>query len=224
MVREAVKAGVAPEDAVMMATLNPASWHGLSELGALAPGYQADVLVLPDAELRAGLVLKAGREVGEIEKPEVPDWVRNTVRIGAMSTNEFAIPWQGDGEARVIGLVPDQIVTELLVDTPKVEGGKVLADTDRDLLKIAVVERHLGTGRVGLGLVRGFGCSGAIASTVAHDAHNLVVVGVKDDDMLRAVRRLTDTGRSGGGRRRDRPRRAPGCRSPACCRMRVWKR
>jgi adenine deaminase len=125
----------------------------------------------------------------------VPDWVRNTVRIGAMSTNEFAIPWEGDGQARVIGLVPDQIVTESLVDTPRVEGGKVLADPDRDLLKIAVIERHLGTGRVGLGLVRGFGLrSGAIASTVAHDAHNLVVVGVKDDDMLRAVRRLTDTG------------------------------
>jgi adenine deaminase len=196
MVREAVKAGVAPEDAVMMATLNPASWHGLSELGALAPGYQADVLVLPDLEsFVPEIVLKAGREVGEIEKPAVPDWVRNTVRIGAMSTNEFAIPWEGDGQARVIGLVPDQIVTESLVDTPRVEGGKVLADPDRDLLKIAVIERHLGTGRVGLGLVRGFGLrSGAIASTVAHDAHNLVVVGVKDDDMLRAVRRLTDTG------------------------------
>jgi adenine deaminase len=196
MVREAVKAGVAPEDAVMMATLNPASWHGLSELGALAPGYQADVLVLPDLEsFVPEIVLKAGSEVGEIEKPAVPDWVRNTVRIGAMSTNEFAIPWEGDGQARVIGLVPDQIVTESLVDTPRVEGGKVLADPDRDLLKIAVIERHLGTGRVGLGLVRGFGLrSGAIASTVAHDAHNLVVVGVKDDDMLRAVRRLTDTG------------------------------
>jgi adenine deaminase len=196
MVREAVKAGVAPEDAVMMATLNPASWHGLSELGALAPGYQADVLVLPDLEsFVPEIVLKAGREVGEIEKPAVPDWVRNTVRIGAMSTNEFAIPWESDGQARVIGLVPDQIVTESLVDTPRVEGGKVLADPDRDLLKIAVIERHLGTGRVGLGLVRGFGLrSGAIASTVAHDAHNLVVVGVKDDDMLRAVRRLTDTG------------------------------
>jgi adenine deaminase len=196
MVREAVRAGVAPEDAVMMATLNPASWHGLSELGALAPGYQADVLILSDLEsFVPELVLKAGREVGEIKKPAVPDWVRNTVRIGAMSTNEFAIPWEGDGQARVIGLVPDQIVTESLVDTPRVEGGKVLADPDRDLLKIAVIERHLGTGRVGLGLVRGFGLrSGAIASTVAHDAHNLVVVGVKDDDMLRAVRRLTDTG------------------------------
>ena len=196
MVREAVKAGVAPEDAVMMATLNPATWHGLTELGALAPGYQADVLVLPDLEsFEPELVLKAGREVGEIEKPEVPDWVKNTVRVRALSTTELAIPWEGDGEARVIGLIPDQIVTDSLVETPKVEGGKVVADPDRDLLKIAVIERHLGTGRVGLGLVRGFGLrSGAIASTVAHDAHNLVVVGVKDDDMLRAVRRLADTG------------------------------
>jgi adenine deaminase len=196
MVREAVKAGVAPEDAVMMATLNPASWHGLHELGALAPSYQADILVLPDLEsFVPELVLKAGREVGQIEKPEVPDWVRNTVRVGALSTNEFSIPWEGDGQARVIGLVPDQIVTESLVETPRVEGGKVLADPDRDLLKIAVIERHLGTGRVGLGLVRGFGLrSGAIASTVAHDAHNLVVVGVKDDDMLRAVRRLAEAG------------------------------
>jgi adenine deaminase len=117
------------------------------------------------------------------------------VRVGALSTNEFSIPWEGDGQARVIGLVPDQIVTESLVETPRVEGGKVLADPDRDLLKIAVIERHLGTGRVGLGLVRGFGLrSGAIASTVAHDAHNLVVVGVKDDDMLRAVRRLAEAG------------------------------
>ncbi|HEV3480624.1 MAG TPA: amidohydrolase family protein, partial [Gaiellaceae bacterium] len=166
MVREAVEAGVAPEDAVMMATLNPATWHGLRELGALAPGYQADVLVLPDLEsFVPETVLKAGREVGEIEKPEVPDWVKNTVRIGALSTRQFSIPWDGDAQARVIGLVPDQIVTESLLDTPKVEAGRVVADPDRDLLKIAVIERHLGTGRVGLGLVRGFGLrSGAIAS------------------------------------------------------------
>jgi adenine deaminase len=196
MVREAVAAGVAPEDALVMASLNPALWHGLRDFGALAPGYQADVLVLPDLKSFAPeKVLKAGREVGEIAKPEVPDWVRHTVRVRPLSTNDFAIPWEGDGQARVIGLVPDQIVTESLLDDPRVEDGRALADADRDLLKIAVVERHLGTGRVGLGFVRGFGLkSGAIASTVAHDAHNLVVVGVKDDDMLRAVRRLSDTG------------------------------
>jgi adenine deaminase len=196
MVRAAVAAGVSPEDALVMASFNPAQWHGLRDLGALAPGYQADVLVLPDLErFVPELVLKAGRPVGEVPRVEVPEWVRHTVRIRPLATNDFAVPWEGDGGARVIGIVPDQIVTESLVDELRVEGGKALADPERDLLKIAVVERHLGTGRIGLGFVRGFGLrSGALASTVAHDAHNVVVVGVKDDDMLRAVRRLSDTG------------------------------
>ena len=196
MVRAAVAAGVSPEDALVMASFNPAQWHGLRDLGALAPGYQADVLVLPDLErFVPELVLKAGRPVGEIPRLEVPEWVRHTVRIRPLSTNDFVVPWEGDGRARVIGIVPDQIVTDSLVDEPRVDGAKAVSDPERDLLKIAVVERHLGTGRVGLGFVRGFGLrSGALASTVAHDAHNVVVVGVKDDDMLRAVRRLTDTG------------------------------
>jgi adenine deaminase len=196
MVRDAVAAGIAPEDALVMASLNAATWHGLRDLGALAPGYQADVLVLPDLEsFVPETVLKAGREIGEIVRPEVPEWVKHTVRVRPLSTNDFAIPWEGDGQARVIGIVPDQIVTESLLEEPLVVDGKAHADPDRDLLKIAVVERHLGTGRVGLGLVRGFELkSGAIASTVAHDAHNAVVVGVKDDDMLRAVRRLSETG------------------------------
>jgi adenine deaminase len=196
MARAAVAAGVAPEDALVMASLNPATWHGLRDLGALAPGYQADVLVLPNLETFVpDVVLKAGQEVGEITKPEVPEWVKHTVRVRPLSTNDFAIPWAGDGRARVIGIVPDQIVTESLVEQPLVENGRAVADPTRDLLKIAVVERHLGTGRVGLGFVRGFGLrSGALASTVAHDAHNIVVVGAKDDDMLRAVRRLTETG------------------------------
>jgi adenine deaminase len=196
MVRDAVAAGVRPEDALVMASFNSALWHGLRDLGALAPGYQADVLILPDLESFAPeTVLKAGREVGEITKPEVPDWVKNSVRIRPLSTNDFTIPWTGDGQARVIGIVPDQIVTDSLLEEPRVDGRSALADPERDLLKIAVIERHLGTGRIGLGFVRGFGLkSGALASTVAHDAHNVVVVGVKDDDMLRAVRRLSETG------------------------------
>jgi adenine deaminase len=196
MVRDAVAAGIAPEDALVMASLNAATWHGLRDLGALAPGYQADVLVLPDLEsFVPETVLKAGREIEEIARPEVPEWLKHTVRVRPLSTNDFAIPWEGDGPARVIGIVPDQIVTDSLADEPSVVDGRVQSDPDRDLLKIAVVERHLGTGRVGLGLVRGFRLkSGAIASTVAHDAHNAVVVGVKDDDILRAVRRLSETG------------------------------
>jgi adenine deaminase len=95
----------------------------------------------------------------------------------------------------VIGVIPGQIVTEVLTETPTVAAGAVVADPERDLAKIAVVERHLGTGRIGLGLVRGLGLrNGAIASTVAHDAHNIVCVGMDDGDMARAVQRLAELG------------------------------
>jgi adenine deaminase len=124
----------------------------------------------------------------------VPDWVRHTIRIGAFGPEMFRIPWSG-GDARVIGIVPGQIVTDSLVDEPLHRAGEALADVSRDLAKIAVVERHLGTGRVGLGFVRGFGLRrGAIASTVAHDAHNVVVVGMNDASMAAAVRRLANRG------------------------------
>jgi adenine deaminase len=195
MVRDAVAYGIPPEDALVCATLNPALWHGLSHLGAVAPGYQADLLLLPDLErFVPDLVLKSGRPVDEIAPAEVPDWVRHTVRIGALGPEVFRIPWSG-GKARVIGLVPGQIVTESLVEEPTVRGGEAVADPARDLAKIAVIERHLGTGRTGLGLVRGFGLQrGAIASTVAHDAHNVVVVGMSDSAMAVAVRRLANIG------------------------------
>ncbi|HET6623721.1 MAG TPA: adenine deaminase C-terminal domain-containing protein, partial [Gaiellaceae bacterium] len=99
------------------------------------------------------------------------------------------------GDARVIGLVPDQIVTESLVESPTVADGLLVADPARDLVKIAVVERHLGTGRIGRGLVHGSGLTrGALASTVAHDAHNIVVIGVSDEDMAVAVSRLAEIG------------------------------
>ena len=195
MVRTAVAEGVSPEDAVTMASLNPAVWHGLKDIGAIAPGYQADLLVLPDLETFVPeLVLKRGKPVEEIPRPEVPEWVKHTVRIRAVASNHFAIPWDG-GRARVIGIVPDQIVTEALAEEPAVLDGLAVADPERDLAKIAVIERHLGTGRIGLGFVRGFGLkSGALASTVAHDAHNVIVVGMNDHDMARAVGRLSETG------------------------------
>jgi adenine deaminase len=195
IVRGAVAGGVPAEDALVCASLNPALWHGLSHLGAVAPGYQADLLLLPDLErFVPDLVLKAGRPVAEFPRAAVPDWVRQTVRVGALGPEVFRIPWRG-GRARVIGLVPGQIVTDALVEEPTTRGGEAVADPERDLAKIAVVERHLGTGRIGLGLVRGFGLQrGALASTVAHDAHNLVVVGTSDDAMAFAVRRLANVG------------------------------
>jgi adenine deaminase len=195
VVRSAVELGISPEDALMMATLNPALWHGLREFGAIAPGYVADLLLLPDLEsFEPDVVLKRGAPVEDYPSPAVPEWVRNTVRVAPTASNDFAIPWEG-GAARVIGLIEGQIVTDDLREEPKVEDGFAAADPERDVLKIAVVERHLGTGRIGVGFVKGFGLQrGAIATSLAHDAHNIVVVGVDDGDMARAVGRLSETG------------------------------
>ena len=186
MVREAVAAGTAPEDAIVLATINPATWHRLWHLGAVAPGYQADLLVLADLErFEPELTLKRGRAVGEIPRTEVPEWVKHSVRNKPVTAEDFRIP-SSTGKVRVIGLVPDQVVTELLEEEP-----------GEELAKIAVVERHLGTGRVGRGFVRGSGLRrGALASTVSHDAHNIIVIGMNEDDMAQAVTRL---GELGGG-------------------------
>jgi adenine deaminase len=195
MVRDAVAEGVAPEDALLMASHHPALWHRLSHLGAIAPGYQADVLVLPDLEhFVPEIVLKRGRTIAEIPTAPVPEWVRQSVRIRPVSAESFAIPARGDS-IRTIGLVPDQVVTESVACDAAVVEGRAVADPDRDLAKIAVVERHLGTGRIGLGFVTRSGLQrGALASTVAHDAHNLVVVGMSDADMAFAVTHLAELG------------------------------
>jgi adenine deaminase len=179
----------------VLASHHPALWHGLDSLGAIAPGYQADLLLLPDLErFLPEIVLKRGRAVGEIAPTPVPEWVTQSVRVRPVAAESFRVAWEG-GRARVIGLVPGQIVTESLVDELRAEDGNALADPGRDVAKIAVIERHLGTGRIGLGFVRGFGLErGAFASTFSHDAHNLVVVGMDDGDMARAVERLVELG------------------------------
>jgi len=124
----------------------------------------------------------------------VPEWVRQTVRLKPVTAADFAIPWEG-GSARAIGLITDQVVTESLEVDPLVVDGHVISDPERDLVKLAVAERHLGTGRIGMGLVSGSGLQrGALASTVAHDAHNLVVVGADDEDMAAAANRLAEVG------------------------------
>jgi adenine deaminase len=195
MVRRAVAAGIPVEDAVAAATLSPAACHGLRHLGAVAPGYQADLLVLDDlARFEPSLVVKRGAPVLDTPRSEVPDWVQQSVRIGSVGRDAFRVASDG-GDIRVIGLVPEQIVTESLVLPPTIERGHAVADPSRDLAKIAVVERHHATGRVGLGFVHRSGLRhGAIASTVAHDAHNVVVIGSADDEMHAAVARLVEIG------------------------------
>ncbi len=197
MVRDAVAFGVTPEDALLMASYHPAQWHGLDHLGAVAPGYQADLLLLPDlVSFAPELVLKRGRPIEDVPSVPVPEWVRQTVRVKPVSASDFAIPSEG-ATIRAIGLIEDQVVTESLEREPVVVDGHAVADGEAGLAKIAVVERHLATGRVGLGFVSGSGLQrGALASSVAHDAHNLVVVGMSDDDMAFAVGHLA---RIGGG-------------------------
>jgi len=191
IVRDAVSLGVPPEDALVMASHHPALWHRLDTLGAIAPGYQADLLVLPDLErFVPTIVLKRGRAVEQITPTPVPEWVTQSVRIRPVAPDDFAVEWEG-GPARVIGLVPGQIVTEPLVE--ELADGR--ADRDRDLAKIAVIERHLGTGRIGRGFVKGFGLQrGAFGSTFSHDAHNIVVVGTSDGEMALVVDRLVEIG------------------------------
>jgi adenine deaminase len=194
MLRKAVAGGVAAEDALVMATLNAAEYHRLWRLGALAPGYQADVVVLEDlVDFRVRQVLKRGAEP-VYPRVAVPDWVLSTVHPAPVSRSSFRVP-AASGPIRVIGVVPMQLLTTAELREPLVRDGETVADPGRDLVKIAVIERHHASGRIGLGFATNVGLRrGAYASTVAHDAHNLVVMGVDDEDMAVCVRRLVDLG------------------------------
>ena len=210
-----------------MATLHPARATGCATAArsrrACAP---TSCCSTTSRSFRAARVCKDGRLVAadgarrcRSRAPPVPDWVRSTMRTAPVGRRRLRDPG-----ARVRARARDRDRPGP-ADHARARGGahrrdgRVVADPARDLAKIAVVERHHATGRIGLGLVRGFGLrAGAFASTVAHDAHNIVVVGVADDDMAR-VRRAParDRRRHRRGARRRRPRRARRCRSPGCC-------
>ena len=194
MVRVAVADGVSPEDAIVMATINPASYHRLWHLGAIAPGYQADILVLDDlVSFRPRQVLKRGAPPRFV-KLEVPDWVRQTMFLAPVDERTFRIP-AGPRRIRAIGVIPAQLLTTTEIVEPCVRDGHLAADASRDLVKIAVLERHHASGRAGLGFATHVGLKrGAFASTVAHDAHNVVVLGVNDEDMAACAARLATIG------------------------------
>ena len=205
MIKTAIKHGLDPILALQIASLNAAVYFGLRDLGAIAPGYRADIAVMDDLEsLNIVKVIKDGKLVAEdgyltarLEATPVPKGT--TMRIGLLDVGSFRIRSERIGSepspARVIGIIPDQIITKSLAIQPKTANGLVVADPDKDVLKMAVVERHRATGNVGLGLVKGFGLqSGAIATSVAHDSHNIVVVGVSDEEMLDAVLKVKEMG------------------------------
>ncbi|MDH3403045.1 MAG: adenine deaminase [Acidobacteriota bacterium] len=200
MVRVAIAEGVDPLAAIRMATHNTAQYLRLWDRGAVAPGKRADLVVFADLKApRPHLVVRGGRVVArdgalvpgasQARSASLPDSMH--VDWGAV---DFAIAAAGS-RARVIGAIPDQLVTEHLVAEPPVADGWALADPSRDLLKMAVIERHRASGAVGLGFIRGFGLRhGAIASSVAHDHHNLVVIGADDVSMHAAARHAAAMG------------------------------
>ena len=194
MVRVAVEEGISPEDALVMATINPATCHRLWHLGAIAPGYQADILVLDDLEsFRPRQVLKRGA-APRFGTLSVPEWVRQTVSIAPVDRDSFRVP-AGPRRIRVMRVIPAQLITGVESVEPATRDGSIVADPARDLVKIAVVERHHATGRVGVGFATDVGLKrGAFGSTVAHDAHNIVVLGVSDEDMAACATRLAEIG------------------------------
>jgi len=199
VIRQAVARGLDPIQAIKMASFHPAQYFGFSDRGAIAPGFLADLVVVPDLrEFRPRQVYVGGELVSNdgqalFAAPALPtgwgDVVDRTVRLRDFSADRLRLPGYS-GTARVIGLIPDQIVTDDRPMEVTASDGMLQADPARDLLKIAVVERY-GRGRVGVGLLHGLGLrEGAMASSVAHDAHNIVVVGATDEDMAVAVRAI----------------------------------
>ncbi|HMM28462.1 MAG TPA: adenine deaminase [Aggregatilineaceae bacterium] len=203
MIRVAIaEGGIDPVTAIRMGTLNPAEYFRLHDLGAIAPGRRADLFVFSDlAAPRAETVFRGGQIVAQggklLASLPTPDAHQLPPCVNIDWQNvDFRIPARGR-RLRVIGSIPNQLVTEHRVLDARLEDGCAVADPARDLLKMAVIERHLASGSLGKGFIQGIGLKrGAIAGTVAHDHHNLVVIGADDASMMTAVRAVE---RMGGG-------------------------
>jgi len=197
VVRKAIALGLDPLRAVQLATINAAACFQLPGLGAIAPGYRAHLLVCDDLRsLRPRQVYIDGRLVAEdgkalfVASSEVDPRLTHSFNVGVLSRESFVLPAAGS-RYPVIEAIPGQILTGRRIEEVPVEGGCVLPDPGRDILKLAVVERHQGSGRVGVGLVSGFGLKrGALASSYAHDSHNIIAVGANDDDIYEAVKQV----------------------------------
>lgn len=203
ILRQAIAAGLDPIRAIRMATWNPAQHWRLPGVGAVAPGYEANLVLLSSLEplmvattlFQGKIVAHHGECLASIAPVETPDKLTHTMNLAPVMLRQLKLAPEGAREA--IEVVPGQIVTKRIDAEPKIDGGQAVSDIERDLLKIACVERHHATGRVGLALIRGFGLQrGAIATSIAHDAHNILVVGANDPDMLAAIATVAE---SGGG-------------------------
>lgn len=194
MVERAVNHGVNPITAIQMASLNAAEYFNLKDIGAIAPSYKADLLVFDDLKtFKPKMVFKDGKIVaqngvftGTTEFRELPP-IRGSINVKWLELDQFKVKAESE-KIRVINVIPGQLITKESIEDAKIENGYAVSDPDRDILKMCVIERHMASGNIGIGFVKGFGIKeGAIASSVAHDSHNIVVVGVSDEDIMAAA-------------------------------------
>lgn len=195
-----VENGITLPLAVRLATLNSANFFGFKRRGGIAPGYEADIVIFKDilkiekVFKRGKLVAEDGKALFEFKRELHDDAVKNTINIKPVTFEKLRIKNENK-KIRVIGIHPDTILTDELLFDPKVKNGEVVSDTERDVIKIAVVERHKATGNVGLGFIHGLGLKrGAFATSVAHDSHNIIVAGENDRDMLLAIAQIEAMG------------------------------
>ncbi len=200
ILRTVIAAGLDPIRAITMATWNVAHHWRLWHIGAVAAGYDANLVIL-DSDLsrltvretwfEGQVVARDGAFTGELPESPMPAWLMQTVNLAPVHLSDFRLP--AADATRAVEVIPDQILTRCIEIDPPVSDGLAVADPSRDLLKLACVERHHATGRVGIGLVTGFGLKhGAIAGSIGHDAHNIMVVGASDIDMLAAIATVAD--------------------------------
>jgi adenine deaminase len=208
VVRRAIEEGLDPIRAIQMATINPAEHYGLArEIGSVAPSRYADMLLLKDLTkvyvdtvIADGRVIaKGGRLLVEIRAPSYDEKYLRTVRLRRrVEASDFSIKApikDGRVKVRVIEALEGNVLTKCRIEELRVRDWEVLPDVERSVYKVAVLERHKATGNMGLGFVKGFGFKlGAVASTVAHDNHNLLVLGLRDEDMAVAANTLAEVG------------------------------
>ncbi|MGE4520504.1 MAG: adenine deaminase [Desulfobacteraceae bacterium] len=199
IIRDAVALGLDPSIAIRMGTLSPCNYFKLSDRGAIAPGKIADIILFRDlSDFKPAVIYKSGKKV--FENGKYSDSVKFETSAKSLSVMnidpdslDFSIPCEEGKKINIIGVIEDQVITKRFCDYPKNENGFAVSDTERDILKLCVVERYSGQGKTGKGFAKGFGLKkGAFASSVGHDSHNIIVCGTNDEDMKTAVKKIID--------------------------------
>ena len=199
VVYRAIKLGMDPVRAIQMATINTAEYFGIKKVGAVAPGYYANIVTFADLQsmepedvLFHGYLIGRNKEANFTPRVDPVSRPVATVNIKPLKMKDLELKAE-DKDFPVVNIVPGQITTKKTMEKAKTEDGLIVADTERDLLKMVVVERHFASGNIGRGLVKGLGLrKGAVACSVAHDAHNIIAIGTNDGDILAAVKAIAN--------------------------------